>query len=164
MARFLNTLQVEQLEDISHDGRGTWRLLQPLSYQSDVARRVITSPAGFVTDFASVPRVPFAYWIAGDTAHPAAVIHDWLYSSHEVDRATADAVLEEAANVADCLPDPGASALPDVVDQTARYNAGIRSRNFLMKWAVRLFGGSHWKQPGPVQPAAVKAAMSAPSA
>jgi hypothetical protein len=136
MSKFLSPLRVEQVEDVSHDGRGTWRLLDPLVYDSDLVRRIIVVPAGFVTDFASVPRVPFAYWIAGDVAHPAAVVHDWEYTSHDVDRATADAILEEAANVADG-PDTAA-------------------RNKLMKWAVRLFGGSHWDQPGPVQPEIVK--------
>lgn len=163
MSAFLTTLQVEEVEDRSHDGRGTWKLLQPLAFQSDVAGKTIVAPAGFVTDYASVPRVPFAYWIAGDRAHPAAVIHDWLYTSHLVDRATADAVLEEAANAADCLSDPGPNALPDVVAQTAQYNAEVRTRNRLMKWAVRLFGGGHWNAPGPVQPVDVQKAAAAAS-
>jgi hypothetical protein len=157
---FLSALRVEQIEDTSHDGRGTWTLIDPLVYDSDVAGKVITVPTGFVTDFASVPRVPFAYWIAGDVAHPAAVVHDWLYSSHEVDRPTADAVLEEAANVADCLPVPLAGNA-DVIDQTERYNDEIRSRSRLMKWMVRMFGGSNWDQPGPPQPDSVKALLPA---
>jgi hypothetical protein len=141
MSKFLSTLQVEEIEDQSHDGRGTWRVLAPLIYDSDVAKRIIVVPIGYITDFASVPRVPFAYWIAGDTAHPAAVVHDWLYTSHEVDRATADAVLEEAANLVDG---------PDTAN-----------RNRLMKWAVRLFGGSHWDQPGQPQPNSVQPFIAA---
>ena len=95
---FLTALQVEELDDTSADGRGTWRLLVDLVYSSPLAALTFTVPAGFVTDFASVPRyLPIAFALTGDTAHRAAVIHDWLYTTHQVDRATADAVLREAA-------------------------------------------------------------------
>jgi len=51
--------------------------------------------------YASVPRVPVAYRLFGDTTHAAAVIHDWLYHHHEVcDEATTNRVLLEAAKVA----------------------------------------------------------------
>ena len=43
-------------------------------------QRVITVPAGFVTDYDSVPRLPFMYWILGGKRHKAAVVHDYLYS------------------------------------------------------------------------------------
>ena len=33
---------------------------------------------GFETDFASVPRLPFAFLLFGDRVHAAAVVHDWL--------------------------------------------------------------------------------------
>lgn len=97
MSKFLTPLRVEEQDDTSHDGRGTWKLLTPLVYQSDVAKTTFVAPEGFVTDFASVPRLPIAFMLTGDTAHQAAVVHDLLYTTHEVDRATADAVLREAA-------------------------------------------------------------------
>ena len=34
----------------------------------------ITIPAGFKTDLASVPRLPFAYWLTGGTANRPAVL------------------------------------------------------------------------------------------
>lgn len=37
-------------------------------------------PEGYITDLASVPRVPLAYWLAGGRARKAAVFHDYLYS------------------------------------------------------------------------------------
>jgi hypothetical protein len=97
MSQFLTTLKVEELDDTSNDGRGTWQLLAPLVYQSDLAQRTITVPEGFITDYASVPRIPITYLLAGDTAHPAAVVHDWLYTTHQFDRATSDSILKEAA-------------------------------------------------------------------
>lgn len=97
MSRFITDLDVRKLaRDASADRRGTWKLLSPLVYESDLLGRTVTVPWGFVTDFASVPRVPVAFLLAGDCGHQAAVIHDWLYTSHEVDRATADAVFREA--------------------------------------------------------------------
>jgi hypothetical protein len=79
-------------------------------------------PKGFVTDFASVPRLPFAYMLFGDTAHRAAVIHDYLYSLGKCKREYADNVLK-AAMQAD--------------------GVGWFNRN-AMFWGVRLFGGSHF--------------------
>jgi hypothetical protein len=58
-------------------GRATWQLTSPLMYCADDGT-VYAVPAGFETDFASVPRLPLAYFLAGDTAHMSAVLHDYL--------------------------------------------------------------------------------------
>lgn len=92
MSRFLTPLRAEK------DGR-VWTILQPLIYESDVAQKVFIVPEGFVTDFASVPRIPLAFLLTGDSAHEAAVVHDWLYRKDIVTRSVADAVFEEAAKV-----------------------------------------------------------------
>lgn len=97
MSAFLSPLRVQLLEDTSHDGRGTWQLTSDLVYQSDVAGQTFSIPAGFITDYASVPRVPIAYFLVGDTCHKAAVLHDWLYTVHITTKEIADAVLKEAA-------------------------------------------------------------------
>lgn len=36
-------------------------------------------PEGFITDLASVPRLPFVYLALAGRGHKAAVLHDWLY-------------------------------------------------------------------------------------
>ena len=80
------------------DDDRVWVLDQPLVYQSDLLG-AITIPAGFETDFASVPRVPIAYMMFGDRAHREAVIHDFLYRSDSnpcVDKSMADDVFLEA--------------------------------------------------------------------
>lgn len=75
-------------------------LLAPLIYYSERMGREITVPQGFVTDFASVPRLPVAYLLAGGCANEAAVIHDYLYRNQKLcSRADADAVFEEAMGV-----------------------------------------------------------------
>ncbi|MFM0738569.1 DUF1353 domain-containing protein [Paraburkholderia xenovorans] len=90
-------MKVSLVSDSTNSGRGTWRLLSPLVYRSDIAGMTLTVPAGFETDFASVPRVFFAFMLVGDTAHEASALHDWLYTEHTVSRQMADAVLREAA-------------------------------------------------------------------
>lgn len=80
------------------------RLDKPLVFYSGALDREITVPAGFITDYASVPRLPFAYWLAGGTARKAAVVHDFLYRqggtlSPPVSRQQADAAFLEAMEV-----------------------------------------------------------------
>lgn len=139
---FLTPLRVEELDDTSHDGRGTWQLLVPLAYQSAILGRVLTVPAGFITDFASVPRwVPVAFALVGDSAHKAAVVHDWLYSSQETSRMLADAVLREAAQ---------ATHVPDW-------------RAWMLWTGVRIGGASRWKAPNSPQLPSVAAILTAPT-
>lgn len=51
---------------------------------------VFVIPEGFLTDFASVPRIPFAYMLFAGKAKKAAVIHDWLYTTKPCTRKEAD--------------------------------------------------------------------------
>lgn len=122
MAKFMTKLEVEEVSDSSNDGRGAWRLLQPLVYASDVLNNTVTVPTGFITDFASVPRLPFVFMFTGDSAHMAATVHDWLYASHMTTRSQADAVFREAA-----------------------IETGVPKWRAWVMWAgVRVGGASHW--------------------
>ncbi|OXS92609.1 DUF1353 domain-containing protein [Pandoraea apista] len=120
MSRFLTRLVMENATDCD-DGR--WRLVRALVYQSDVADQTFVVPRGFITDLASVPRLPVVYWLAGGTSNEAAAVHDWLYTAKPVSRAVADKVLREASAVT-CVP---------------------VWRQWLMYWGVRLAGASHWR-------------------
>jgi hypothetical protein len=93
---FLSPLCVEQ---ISEDGNGIWQLRDPLRYASALLNGIISAEKGFVTDFASVPRLPFAWMLAGGVANRAAVIHDLLYQCGNVAREVADSVFLEAMEV-----------------------------------------------------------------
>ncbi len=122
MSKFLTALQVELVDDTSNEGRGTWRLTAPLTYQSDVAHQKFTVQAGFETDFASVPRMPVVFLLTADTCHAASALHDWLYTTHPVDREIADAVLREASAA-----------------------SGVPAWRCWAMWAgVRVFGAAHW--------------------
>ena len=95
--RFLDPLVLEEI-DASH-----WRLVHELRFDSAVLGARIIIEAGTVTDLASVPRIPLAYWLTGDTGRKAGVIHDHLYHTHIGGRPVADAVFREAL-VAEGLP------------------------------------------------------------
>jgi hypothetical protein len=120
MSAFLTELRVENAS-VLDDGK--WRLTAPLVYQSDIADQTFTVPAGFITDYASVPRAPLVYWLCGDTSTLASVVHDWLYTEHPVTRDVADAVLKEASLL---------TGVP-------------KWRSWLMWAGVRLGGAGHWQ-------------------
>jgi hypothetical protein len=123
MSAFLTDLQVENASSMDD---GKWRLTAPLIYQSDVAGRTFVVPAGFVTDYASVPRAPLVYWLCGDTSTMASVVHDAIYTYHWVPRNIADKVLKEASIL---------TGVP-------------KWRAWAMYIGVRIGGGgSHWSGP-----------------
>jgi hypothetical protein len=133
VSAFLTSLDCREVDEFG----GLWQLLAPLAYDCATLGKVVVVPSGFVTDFASVPRLPFFYLAEGGKGNKAAVVHDWLYSAQAVDRKQADQVLREA------LLASGYSSI------TAN----------LFYAAVRVGGGSHWNEPNNPQPRAVDAAM-----
>lgn len=94
---FLSELELREADENRDDGK--WIVCQPLVYDSLVAGRTITVPAGYQTDLASVPRLPLVYWLCGGRANKPAVVHDYLYSTGLVPRPVADAVFREAMAV-----------------------------------------------------------------
>lgn len=84
---FLTPLRAEKIHG------NYWRLVAPLI--AGVDGDTVEVPEGFETDFASVPRLPLAYLLAGNTAHRAAVLHDFLYAIR-AGREYADAVFAAA--------------------------------------------------------------------
>jgi hypothetical protein len=118
--RFLTPLVVVHVSDRLK------RLAHPLEFESVALGRTITVPAGFETDFASVPRLPLAYWLFGGVADEAAVIHDYAYSGAlRVTRKQADELFSEAMKACG----------------TAAWRRGP------MWLGVRLFGGIHYNEP-----------------
>lgn len=116
-ARFLTPLVVVHVSD------NIKRLAYPLEFLSVKLGRVVTVPVGFECDMASVPRLPFAYWLFGGVADEAAVLHDYAYSGLlGVTRKQADELFNEAMKASG----------------TAAW------RRYPMTWAVRLFGGAHY--------------------
>lgn len=95
-------------------------LAPPLRYASDLLGQTIVIPAEFVTDLASVPRLPFIWLAVGGRGPRSSVIHDFPYQfgywvvetpsglrALVVSKATTDAVFHESL-----LADPISGAGP----------------------------------------------------
>lgn len=92
MSKFLTDLDTRCINDRLHI------LLQDLIYESDLIGKIVV-PAYFVTDFASVPRLPIIYSCWGNRSHREATLHDYLYrcdSNPIATRDVADSVFKEA--------------------------------------------------------------------
>ena len=118
MSRFLSELLYKP-----SDRDGFFLLTAPLVYDSDVARRRMTAPAGFETNFVTGRKLLFVRRIVQDKMNPAAVVHDQLYDEGLLSRSMADAVFREAMLV-----------------------SGVASWRAWAAWAaVRAFGGQFYK-------------------
>lgn len=94
MSRFTTTLKTEQI------GKWTHVLLAELVLADD-DEQVITVPGGFSTDFASIKVFHNAFLfvlfaLVSGYGNYAATVHDWLYTTGQMSRKRADAVLYRA--------------------------------------------------------------------
>lgn len=95
MSSFTTQLKVTPLGD----GR-RWKLIEPFEYYRTGREHVrYTVPAGFITDFASVPRLLWPILPPYGRYGKAAVLHDYLYRSGIVGRCEADIIFKEAMEV-----------------------------------------------------------------
>lgn len=123
MSAFLTRLRVEILPPSEVKGRQKYLLTEDFIYDSNLLGRVVV-PAGTRTDWASIPRILWRYLDPEDTAIQfASLVHDYLYTAQPCSREMADRVLKEAMELCGARWDQRAAAYR----------------------AVRLFGGSHWK-------------------
>jgi len=89
--------------EAAFDGDGEhWTLTHPLHWTDPQEEWVIEVPAGFRTDFASVPRGAWNIFPPTGKYAPAAVLHDWLYwtamvGEIPISRGYADGVLRRAS-------------------------------------------------------------------
>ncbi len=75
-----------------------WKIINSPVFYSSNYNITIFSPPMFVTDFASVPRVPLAYMLTGNTGHWEALMHDVIYRFSN-ERLMADNIFYEAGRV-----------------------------------------------------------------
>lgn len=105
------------------DKDGLWLLLADLVYQTK-AGEVITVPAGFDTDLASIPRIFHSVIPVNGKHRSPAIIHDYLYVVQDRSRSEADAIFLEAME-----------------------SVGVRwTQRQTMYWAVRVGGWLPWNQ------------------
>lgn len=114
----------------------------------------ILVPKGFITDFASVPRIVGAYLLFGGRGKRASVIHDWLYALGLLDpvkwpRELCDRIFKEALEASTHLKDGV---------EVKSYSAFTIQAMYL---GVRIGGGSGYKGPNLPQEPAVDAVIDA---
>jgi len=92
MSSFTTPLIVSPMPN-GHD----WKLIKKFTYHigSKFSRKWINVPAGFITDFASIPAI-FWFLPAWAKYNKAPIIHDWLYYGQYYPREEADWIFYEA--------------------------------------------------------------------
>ncbi|OHE77783.1 MAG: hypothetical protein A3F67_08060 [Verrucomicrobia bacterium RIFCSPHIGHO2_12_FULL_41_10] len=149
MGRFLTTLKTEQITEGTLLRKAKFKLTSPLVYQSGVLNDTIIVPEGFVTDFATVPRLPIVYALLGNLGNAAACLHDFLYTAphgisahavcNAVSRKLADQVLKEATIDGMVSTDSNSTGTWQSI-KNIFYNL-IGSLFYI---GVRIGGTSHW--------------------
>lgn len=67
-----------------------WILLYDLPYRPGISNTPITVPAGFVTDYASIPKPLWSFASPHGSYSEAAIVHDYLYWTQSCSRLQAD--------------------------------------------------------------------------
>ena len=134
MSNFKTPLIVSPLPD----GR-RWKLHTKFVYEGAIYVAAdgvtvfpLTIPAGFVTDFASVPWPFWSFIRPWGKWGKAAVVHDWLYQTHRAEYGPYSARIDRR--------------FADDIFLEAMIILGVKPwRRKLMYWGVRLFGWLAWK-------------------
>jgi hypothetical protein len=125
--RFNGHAKTENLDDGVND-----RLLAPLAYVTRDGLWTIEAPAGFVTDYASIPRLLWAVIPPRGKYNRAAITHDLLYRLAPADPRTGRRVTQAAA---------------DAVMLEAMEDLGVRWTQRYAIWAgLRLGGWVTWRR------------------
>lgn len=90
--RFDSNLVMEKIS------KRLWRTYRDFVYYIDGGDE-ITVPAGFVTDFASIPRVFWIFMPPDDIYSQAAVLHDYLYNTKMFNRDRCDKLFLQAMEI-----------------------------------------------------------------
>lgn len=110
----------------NRNGMPLYQLNRDLCFDyMDIVNTVrLTVPSGFITDLASVPRLPFIYLVLNGVADMPGVLHDYLYSCSRFDREICDKIFLKAM-----------------------LSIGVpKWKAYLIYTAVRLFGESHYNK------------------
>lgn len=93
MSSFTSPLDIR-----ANDDGKTFTLLSPFTYEIGAlgSGRIISVPAGFTTDFASVPQIFWNILPPWGAYGKPAVLHDWNYKHQEFSRYFCDAILAES--------------------------------------------------------------------
>ena len=120
MSQFTSPLLVE------FTGGERWYLIEGFEYHVGCypSKEIIVVPAGFDTDFASIPRVFWPILPPTGLYGKSAVVHDYTYRHAPYSRKKCDEIFLEGLEVL----------------KVSRWKC------FLIYWAVRLFGWYAWRR------------------
>ena len=85
---------------VRHINGTSWELMETFEYYLENGEEIVRVPKGFITDFASIPRLFWSF-----IGHPtgrygkAAIVHDWCYFKRVFTRKKCDQIFEEAMEV-----------------------------------------------------------------
>ncbi|MEQ1861883.1 MAG: DUF1353 domain-containing protein [Chthoniobacteraceae bacterium] len=117
---------------VEDNGDGTFTLLDRVDYFDPGAGLYITVPAGFVTDYASVPGPLQSFAGKIGRQNRAAILHDWLYHTRGIPRLGA-------------IPDTLTRAECDRIFRDVMKADGVSWRLRWRMWlGVRLGGWAAW--------------------
>ena len=94
--QFKNFVKVSPFADGNN-----WFLVEDLDYEVRDTGKIVTVPAGFVTDFASIPRPFWSILPTWGKYGPPAVVHDFLYWDQRCTREQADRIILVAMEESD---------------------------------------------------------------
>lgn len=153
MGQFLSRLKTEQISEGTIRTKALFALTAPLFYTSNTLEEVIEVPEGFVTDFASVPRLPLVYMFLGNLGNSAATLHDFLYTYPHIPnkKSTAKPVTKEIADriLQGAIIDGMTKATEnDDVNNLIKYLRTLEYKliAYLFYLGVKIGGNSHWGQ------------------
>jgi hypothetical protein len=129
-------------------GKDLWYLAAALAFYSARTMALITAPAGFLTDFASIPRFFHRLIPKNGTYDAAAVLHDFLYAIGLYTKEICDLIFLDALILL-CGPRPvftgskWSKAYAAHLLAVSKWKAEI-ARAKAMYQAVKWFGFSAW--------------------
>mgnify|MGYP001582945821 CR=1 FL=1 len=131
-SKFLTSLDGRWLDD------KRFMLLADLIYQSNLLKGSFVIPKGFVTDFASVPRVPVAYTLFGNRAHHESVPHDYFYQTHRLEEIKCGDLLQKNTTI-------GKATADKIFLEAMEARGKSKFVRYAMYWGVVLGGYSSYK-------------------
>jgi hypothetical protein len=159
-AGFLRPIAARRTGTYDKDGRAIWRLLEDLCFYSAKRGCWVITPAGFHTNYASVPRVPFAYLWYGDICWEEPAGHDYPYTTHTLQIVPVDKWVDYSMGWFDplevpCTKDEADDLFLEALLSNPRIPTGSAHT---MHKAVSWFGASSWNAPASIpQPPAIAA-------
>lgn len=146
---FLRPVKVDRTGTYDPSGRAIWRLREDLCFYSAILECWVITPEGFYTNFASVPRVPFAYLWYGDICWEEPAGHDYPYTTHKLlivplAKWVAYSLGTYQPEEIDCPKDLADDLFLEGLLANPRIPEGSA---YTMHKAVSWFGGSSWAAP-----------------